>query len=238
MNFFQYFDRTFIINLPERVDRRARLEKHLKSRGFDFCRDRISFFEAIKPSHSNGFPSKGARGCFLSHLELLKMAQREKLSNILIMEDDVLISKKIKRMQDNIIESLSTKSWFFAYFGYNLEDKIDQPSTFHLYNGSLQTTCFYALKGEVLPRLIEYLVLILNRKPGDPNGGPMHVDGAYNRFRNENKDIKTYLSVPRLAIQCFSKSDVTLKNQNNTFIENSAFEALRSLLFKFKAFSF
>ena len=56
-----------IINLPERIDRKREMQKQLANVGWG-----ADFFSAIRPTHPDGFESVGARGCFLSHLAVLR----------------------------------------------------------------------------------------------------------------------------------------------------------------------
>jgi len=67
----------YYINLDRRTDRKHHIENQLKILNWNGKR-----FPAIQ----NSF---GALGCSLSHLALLKYARANKLSHILIMEDDV-----------------------------------------------------------------------------------------------------------------------------------------------------
>jgi hypothetical protein len=67
----------YYINLDKRTDRKYHIENQLKILNWNAKR-----FPAIQHSF-------GALGCSFSHLALLKYARRNKLSHILIMEDDV-----------------------------------------------------------------------------------------------------------------------------------------------------
>ncbi|MEX1060616.1 MAG: glycosyltransferase family 25 protein, partial [Methyloceanibacter sp.] len=59
-----------IINLEHRTDRRIAMQKQLSRIGWQ-----AEFFAAIRPDIAADFPSIGARGCFLSHLAVLKNAR-------------------------------------------------------------------------------------------------------------------------------------------------------------------
>jgi GR25 family glycosyltransferase involved in LPS biosynthesis len=73
----QFFDQIFIINLIERRDRRHEMELQVKKIGIYLPNDK--FFPAIRPKVLAGFPSIGARGCFLSHLSVLSEAAEKGL---------------------------------------------------------------------------------------------------------------------------------------------------------------
>ncbi len=67
---------------------------------------------------------------------------------------------------------------------------------------------FVAVTGEVAGRLAAYLDAMLARPAGDPQGGPMHVDGAYSWFRRDHPAVLTLAAVPPLALQRASRSDI------------------------------
>jgi len=69
-------DKTYYINLNRRPDRREHIEKELLHSGLDYER-----FEAIDES-------PGSLGCTKSHIEVLKLAKKNHLKNVLILEDD------------------------------------------------------------------------------------------------------------------------------------------------------
>ena len=61
----------------------------------------------------------------------------------------------------------------------------------------------------MLPRLVDFLETVLRRPPGHPDGGPMHVDGAYCTFRNQNPEVITLVAHPNLGWQRRSRGDIT-----------------------------
>jgi hypothetical protein len=68
----------YVINLKHRSDRREEILNELK----DTTTFNIKFFDAVKHQ-------KGWIGCGLSHLSLVKYAQDNNLSYIIVVEDDV-----------------------------------------------------------------------------------------------------------------------------------------------------
>ena len=77
-----YFERVVIINLPERTDRRRRMERQLEAAGIDPQRPPVEFFAGIRPAEAGGWPSIGSRGGFLSHDTVLRQAKERGLRNI------------------------------------------------------------------------------------------------------------------------------------------------------------
>ena len=76
------------------------------------------------------------------------------------------------------------------------------------YTLGIQTTHFYGVNGQILDRLIAFLEQLQQRPSGHPDGGPMHVDGAYSTFRAQNPDITTLIAEPNLGWQRISRSDI------------------------------
>ncbi len=219
MKIKNFFDRIYVVNLPERTDRRKTIALELEKAGLPLTPNQIEIFPAIRPDSAGEFPNIGARGCFLSHLAILKQAKKDGLSNILIVEDDLVISNLFKQQEESLVEQLQQTDWGFVYFGHSLQSgkkgTVGQPTSklqqakLQPFTGSFQTTHFYGVNGTILDRLIEFLEAVQQRPEGHPDGGPMHVDGAYNHFRSQNPDVLTLLAFPNLGTQENSRSDIT-----------------------------
>jgi hypothetical protein len=208
MRFREFFDRIYIINLPERTDRRAEMEKELERVGMWPAPGRVEFFPAIKVTDAAGFPNAGYRGCFLSHLEVLKKAGAEDARNVLIFEDDAELAPPFREDEESLIEQLQRLSWGLVYFGHNLGEFGARPTTLIPHKGAVGLTHFYAVNGPVLERLIDFMEQILRRPPGHPDGGPMSPDGALHFFLSRNPDVPYYVTAPNLARQRSSRSDL------------------------------
>ena len=61
----------------------------------------------------------------------------------------------------------------------------------------------------VVEALIPYLETIAAREPGSPDGGPMHVDGAYSWFRRTHPQFRTLVATPQIVMQRASHSDIS-----------------------------
>jgi hypothetical protein len=66
----------------------------------------------------------------------------------------------------------------------------------------------YAVNQRVLKPLVAYLEDCLARPEGHTDGGPMHIDAAYNYFMRDNPQVLTYRSSKSVVIQRSSQSDV------------------------------
>lgn len=210
-----YFEKIYIINLSFRTDRKKEILEQLLKIGLSFDTCNVELFPAIRPESKGGFTSIGARGCFMSHLEILKKSKSAGFSRILILEDDLNFSSNFTNRINAVIEAMKKTQWSVFYGGY----EINTPELNNLYHNDLDiievppelpinTTHFIAFQNPAIHQLIDHLNLLMSREPGDPRGGPMHVDGAYFWFRKQNPEIKTLISTPILGYQRPSRTDI------------------------------
>lgn len=204
-----YFDKIYIINLPERSDRRREMNAELKKIGWSLKEGSIEYFPAIRPETAEPFPSIGSKGCFLSHLQALKEARVTKAKRILMIEDDLAFSPQLKSFQDDIVEKLEKSQWGLAYLGHRIDTPSSKSKVYLTpYTDKIHTTHFFAVNGLILDRLIDFLETLISRPAGHPDGGPMHYDGALSTFRRQNPDIVTLIANPNLGWQRPSRSDI------------------------------
>ena len=191
-----------VINLAERTDRRADMEVQLHRVGWN-----AEFFPAIRPTERGEFTSVGSRGCFLSHLAVLKSARDQRVSRLIILEDDLNFANDFVARWTKYLKELEDSPWSILYPGHMLNEpplglEILAPST------PVQTTHFIVIHGDAIPRIVDGFEKILSRPAGHPQGGPMHVDGAYSTIRAQNVDLKTYYISPVLGYQRPSRTDI------------------------------
>lgn len=204
-----YFDNIYIINLPHRTDRKKEIEDQFSKIGLGIDGEYIRLFSAFRPDASVGFPTIGARGCFMSHLAVLTHARDRSLGNILIIEDDCNFVSRFLEKLLAIQTDLPRNSWSFFYGGaLNVVDSTQDQNPWLTPNQALAGSHFIAVNGAVLADLVAYFETMLTRPPGDPLGGPMHVDGAYSWFRASHPECITYLATPELAYQRSSATDI------------------------------
>jgi glycosyl transferase family 25 len=212
MQKINYFEKIYIINLPFRTDRKKEILEQLIKIGLNFESPNVELFSAIRPDSQDGFTSIGAKGCFMSHLEILKKSSEAGFNRILILEDDLNFCGDFINRIDKVIDHLKENHWSIFYGGYEIPPAvskyfnsgvIDVPPDF-----PIGTTHFIAFQKSAIQQLINYLNLLLSREAGDPRGGPMHVDGAYCWFRNKYPEMKTLISIPILGYQRPSRTDI------------------------------
>jgi GR25 family glycosyltransferase involved in LPS biosynthesis len=117
----------FYLNLSKRTDRKEKMEIEFKK-----SRHNISRFEAVdgtKITNLDGFKGtiknseKKQYATYLSHLNMLKLANNNKWESVLIFEDDITLSSDFDSRLDYLMKLLP-KDWKIVYLGFN-----GQPNT-------------------------------------------------------------------------------------------------------------
>lgn len=212
MSILAYFDKAYVVNLPSRTDRRREIEAMFDRLGLSDWRERVKFHPAHRPESPGGFRTIGARGCFISQLEVLRQARDAGAGNVLLMEDDLEIAPDFVRRGDELTRELDRGDWSIAHLGHVLELPVEDPNRlFQHYVDPIQTAHFVVFRGEALPGLIEFLESVLQRPAGHPEGGPMDVDGAYSFYRWVHPGVRAIVATPSLGFQRSSASDITTR---------------------------
>lgn len=201
-----------VINLASRDDRRAEMRAQLSQIGIPVDAPDVGFFDAVRPADAGGFPTVGTRGCFLSHLGVHEQALAARADSVLILEDDLNFGADFVQRIDAVADALGRTRWSIFYGGYSIPGRAARApaGAIEVLDAAQPVACthFVAFRGEALRRLPGYLRAILGRAPGDRDGGPMHVDGAYSRFRNDHPGFETVIAVPELGYQRASRTDI------------------------------
>jgi len=204
------FDRVFIINLASRADRRVEMNEQLARIRQPLRAGHIEFFEAVRPDHAGGFPSIGARGCFESHLSVLQTAQSLGLRRVLILEDDLNFAPDFLDEQAYVAAALNQEDWGMFYGGYRIRQALPSDDILaELLAGAwVECSHFVGFQGEAIGQAAQWLAQLAQRQPGDPAGGPMHVDGAYTWLRRTHPEMRTLMAVEQLGYQRASRTDI------------------------------
>jgi hypothetical protein len=206
------FEKIYVINLPSRRDRYREMSEQLKTIGLGFDSPFVELFEAVRPDSAGGFPSVGARGCFMSHLGILQKASGEGLSRILILEDDVNFHSDFLPRGAQVTSSLRRHAWSIFYGGYHFpegSEAIEFDGGLVSSDTVIMLTHFVGFQGAAIGIAANYLEAMLQRPAGHPDGGPMHVDGAYSWLRRSHPHLLTYLAAPELGYQRSSRTDLS-----------------------------
>lgn len=217
MKFTEFFDRTYVINLPERLDRRKQIEQELNRAEMPLQPGKVELFEAIKVESAEGFDSVGGRGCFMSHLAIYKQAKELGLNNVLILEDDLLLSPHFKQYEESFIEQLQAYDWAVVVFGYLPLGQLPPDRTppespkFGKLEPSQEVlvgTHFYAVNAKAFDRVIAAFEFILSLSPEELASATRYPDGLLNDLGNED-DFLRLKAIPSFAAQRSSRSDCT-----------------------------
>jgi hypothetical protein len=203
------FDRIYVINLDSRPDRLGEISAELGRFGLRIDGVRVARFPAVRPADKGEFPSIGARGCFMSQLGVFRDAIDRGLDSFLLLEDDVRFEDRV----DDLGFDLGAGDFDILYGGHEQLDMSRLPTGAPLLRlppdmGVMTAHCV-GFRGVVIPRMAAFLTTLAARRGGDPEGGPMHVDGAYCWFRRLNPDVRTLAVNPPLAFQRASRSDIS-----------------------------
>lgn len=169
----------------------------------------LSYFEAHRPSDCGKFESIGARGCFESHLAILRSAHEDRIQCLLLLEDDFDFSRDGIRRAEINLPKLREMSWDFFYGAHVLPTLGRTGLVYVSAEEPILTASFVAFNGRVIPEIVDFLEAMARRPAGSPDYGPMHVDGAYSTFRRLNPRFATLSAFPPLGKQRSSRSDIT-----------------------------
>jgi glycosyl transferase family 25 len=229
-NLIESFDRAYIINLPDRTDRRRSVERAFEAIGIKVPNDKVRFYSAVRPTDKGNFYALGARGSFNSHRNVLKLAAADGLRNVLVFEDDIAFRKVPELAVNNIVSRLSEESWDVVYFGYLKPEFAELKGPLAAWPHDTLGGHFYAVNGHFIDTMIQYMNECEARPQGHPDGGPMSRDGAYNHIRRVRPDTRVLLAVPNLAFQRSSRTDISpLRFFDRIFWLRSATQLFRSI---------
>jgi len=113
------FDKVYLINLEQDTDKYQTMKNKLDNLNIQF-----ELFKAIDGKKLNNCKllrsgNKGAVGCKMSHMTILRNAKKNNYSKILILEDDIYFWKTFNEKFDSLYKELMTKnkSWKVLYLG-------------------------------------------------------------------------------------------------------------------------
>lgn len=207
------FDRIYIINLAHREDRRREMDDQLRRIGLSLDHPAVKVFPASFPPDEGDFPTRGARGCFESQLGVHRAILRDGVKSALMLEDDADFVPDFTSLMSAVRDDLHWVDWQMLYSVSPLEPKPgDEAIGRHLLRlapgHTFPLAHFVGFSARFSELAVPYLEAIYARKPGDPEGGPMHVDGAYCWMRAAYPDLIVLGTRRPLAVQRSSRSDI------------------------------
>jgi hypothetical protein len=209
VTFSDFFERVAVIHLPERHDRFLQINRELSRLGIDAKTPKLQFPFAPRPTDSAGFPSRAVYGNFLSHLGIIRQAIEDRVSNVLVLEDDAMFSRRMLRAQDQIIGILEERAWDMCFFGHSLTKELSHlPKGLVQCNDPFRWAHCYAVNRQAFQPLKDYLEFSMALPVGHPLGGKMYIDGALNHFRQQAPGLISLVANPMISKQRGSPSSI------------------------------
>lgn len=227
MKLSDYFDRIYIVFLPERIERIKSMEYQIHRLNLD--PEKVIWFPGLRFTEAAGFPKASVRGCVMSQYTILNQALEQELEKVLILQEDCNFSRYFLKNQASILQELATTEWDFAYLGHGQNPQ--KASTYFVKadpQERIMLTHCCAYHSRVIPRLVQLIAEGSERSPGDPRGGPMYLDAFMNFFRSRNPEVLTLMASPSFAWQHASTSSL-----NPNHLENYKFLAPIFKFFRF-----
>jgi hypothetical protein len=173
-----HFERIAVISLPQRAARRAALTEQLAAAGLA-APGEITWMEAVEgvllPPPAWWRSGTGAWGCLLSHARVLQDAVRDRLENVLILEDDVIFHHRIHEWLPPFLAAVPD-GWGQIYLGgQHLRPPITTSSPLVLRAGDINRTHAYAVHRCAIPRIHQHLWHAPDYMPQ----GNWHIDHQY-----------------------------------------------------------
>lgn len=211
-NLLETFDAVLLLNLPDRKDRLQQSFDTLEQLTPN-ARSLVEVVPGTRPASAGTFPSIGALGCFQAHLAALRIAQSRGLHTVLILEDDLCITRELHTCWPVVQQDLATQQWDMLSLGFSepappASAPCPPGKSLHRTTAPIGLSHCYAMQQPGIARMIAYFETLLTRAPGDPRGGPQHHDGAMYHFFIEHPDAVRLRPHTSLVGQRFSRSDI------------------------------
>jgi len=207
---FAGFGSRRLISMKTRAERRQRIDGSLARYGLSLEELGVEIFEGLSFDDANGFPSKGVRGCFTSHMTLMRECAASGKA-MLVLEDDIDFDFSRITAFRRAVPDLQQAEWDMVILGYLSPTTSGKPRL-ERYDGGTIGGHFYGVTPAFARAVADYMQSCTTRPPGDPEGGPMYRDGAFSMFRERQSELVTKLAIPSLGGQFSSRSDLTPKN--------------------------
>lgn len=204
---FENLQNIYYINLEERTDRKKHIENEFKKIGWN----NYTRFNAIKHS-------KGAIGCSMSHLSILKNARNNNLDYVVILEDDIQfldidLYKKLfnKFMNDNI-------DFDVLLLAGNLSGNNNIRNDYYIKINRCFTTTGYIVKKHYFDKLINNIEEGVNNLTKRYNESLYAIDSYWNILQKNNN---WYILYPRTITQLPSYSNIqkSIRNYNKYMLD-------------------
>lgn len=110
-----FFDHIYLLNLERRKDRLKKVQSTLED-------IKVSDYEVFKAidglavcNTNSQLVTPGVFGCYQSHISIMEDAVSKKYERVLVLEDDIIPHKNIKKLSENLYQI--PKDWSIIYLG-------------------------------------------------------------------------------------------------------------------------
>lgn len=216
MTFDDFFQKIYVINLPSRPDRLESVRTELRALNVSLDASRFTVPVAPVPEDADGFPTRGVRGNFLSHLGIIEDAHDRGYERILVLEDDAIFRSFLRApaRQRRILEAVEAQDWSMWFPGHDLRSHpAGSPTPVYPSRAAFKWAHCYVVHRRGIRALRDYLRLVCERPSGHAQGGRMYIDGALTHFRQQQTDHVCLVSYPVLSIQ--KSSDTNLGSRQD-----------------------
>jgi len=205
-----FFDKIFFINLNHRKDRRDFILNQLIR--LNVKEDKIQRISAVFD------PLNGHRGCAMSHIKALDLAIKEKLNNVLILEDDCMFLQNRKHL-DTLIKYFFDTIDDWDVFFLDLCRKNTQSTKYKKIKKVLKSlrTHAYAVNKHYLPVLkkcFEEAGLLLRNEPFFSQTLSLAIDRYWHKLQRKDS---WYMLDAALTKQANSFSDIEYRKKNRKY---------------------
>jgi len=215
MDLLNYFDRVVVLNLKRRPDRLARLNAALRECHWPFKHPTV--FSAVDgnlvPFPEGWQSGAGAWGCMRSHQRIFEEAMMDRVSSLLVLEDDVcFVADFVQKVADFL--TVVPDDWDQLMFGGqhfngNGDPILVKPGVLRCID--CERTHCYAIRGDFLKNLYRRWI-----RGGEFNG-EIHCDWIMGRDPQLQRKHKVYAPERFLVGQLCDKSDIHRGMQSKLF---------------------
>jgi glycosyl transferase family 25 len=118
-------NRTYVINLVSRPDRRREMEAELGSSGWP---GPVEWLTEQRPTEKGEWLSTGYKGCFMSHFKVLVRGRDAGHSSFAVLEDDCEFEPGAVQRLHSIERVLEEREWDLCYLGHYIPSSAWQKS--------------------------------------------------------------------------------------------------------------
>jgi hypothetical protein len=197
------FERTYIIALPQRRDRAARLKERFPDAVV------VNAFQGRDLAAPKWFKAGfGAWGCYMSHLHVLMAATHDKLDNYVVFEEDVLLKDDFEEQVVKLLQEVPA-NWGQIYLGGCHQAAPEMLNEFIYACHSVDRTHAFAVSHRAFKPMLTHLLEVERFFVADK---PKHVDQVLQQA-HEKCLWPVYAPTWWLAGQCGGMSSISLDKQ-------------------------